>query len=137
DLITTYQINVDGRSVRRRFAGGLLGHWAIWTQQAVRLLGECHRSMRDPGMLPELLIRNGEVTDCNAVIFDPAHGFAGCIPAILEILRRQGLVQTNLCLDPAEVLSEGQARELDRICQSYPHLVDDRFVEAHRDEWLR
>ena len=32
-------------------------------------------------------------TDANAAIFDAAHGFAGCIPGIHEVLRRQGLMQ--------------------------------------------
>jgi hypothetical protein len=76
------------------------------------------------------------VTDMNAALFDAAHGFAGCIPGILEVLRRQGLVPTNRCLNPHEVLSPGQAGELTRVCRAYPELTDDAFVAAHRDRWL-
>lgn len=71
----------------------------------------------------------------NAALFDPAHGFSGCIPGILEVLRRQGLVPTNLCLDPSEVLSPGQAEELDRVCAAYPHLTDDAFIADHLASW--
>jgi hypothetical protein len=77
------------------------------------------------------------VTDMNAAVFDPAHGFSGCIPGILEVLRRQGLLPTNLCLNPHEILSPGQAEELDRVCVSYPSLIDDAFVAENRDRWLR
>jgi hypothetical protein len=41
------------------------------------------------------------------------------------------------CLDPDEKLSPGQAEEIDRVCGAYPHLIDDAFVAAHLDEWLR
>ena len=72
----------------------------------------------------------------NAAVFDSAHGFAGCIPGILEVLRRQGLVPTNHCLNPHEVLSPGQAAELDRVTAAYPDLTDDAFVATHLDQWL-
>jgi hypothetical protein len=72
----------------------------------------------------------------NAAVFDAANGFRGCIPGILEVLRRQGLVPSSCCLDPHETLSPGQAAELDRVTAAYPHLVDDRFVAEHRSRWL-
>jgi hypothetical protein len=40
------------------------------------------------------------------------------------------------CVDPAEDLSPGQADEIDRVYQAYPHLNDDAFVAAGRDAWL-
>ena len=73
----------------------------------------------------------------NAALFDAAHHFHGCIPGILESLRRQGLVPSIACLNPAETLSPGQAAELDRVCAAYPSLIDDAFVAEHRDAWLR
>ena len=76
------------------------------------------------------------VTDMNAAVFDAAHGFRGCIPGILEVLRRQGLAPSNRCLDPHETLSPGQAAELDRVTRWYPHLVDDKFVAENRSRWL-
>jgi len=52
------------------------------------------------------------------------------------VLRRQGLVPTINCLNPHDVLSPGQAEELDRVCKAYPELIDDAFVAEHLDEWL-
>ena len=80
----------------------------------------------------EMLRLANEVTDCNAVLFDAANEFRGCIPGVNEILKRQGLLRSPLCLDPGEVLSPGQSGEIDRICAAYPHLTDDAFVAAAR-----
>ncbi|HHK40952.1 MAG TPA: dihydrodipicolinate synthase family protein, partial [Planctomycetaceae bacterium] len=76
------------------------------------------------------------LTDANAAIFDAAHGFAGVIPGVHEVLRRQGLLEGIWCLDPDETLSPGQSEELDRVIAAYPFLRDDDFVAAHRDRWL-
>ena len=137
DLLTPYRFNVGGRTVERRIVGGLLGHWAVWTRQAVELLRECHRAIEGGGPTPaELLRRAAEVTDCNAAFFDAANGFAGCIAGLHEVLRRQGLFEGIWCLDPAEGLSPGQGEEIDRVYAAYPHLNDDAFVAAHRERWL-
>jgi hypothetical protein len=77
------------------------------------------------------------ITDANAAVFDAANGFAGCIPGIHEVLRRQGLLAGRWCLDPNEELSPGQAREIDRVCRAYPALADDDFVRERLDGWLR
>jgi dihydrodipicolinate synthase/N-acetylneuraminate lyase len=116
----------------RRIAGGLLGHWSVWTRKAVELFEELRH-----GPTPELLTRAAEITDANAAFFDAAHGYAGCIAGLHEVLRRQGLLQGTWCLDPHEGLSPGQAEEIDRVYAAYPHLNDDAFVAAHRDDWLR
>jgi hypothetical protein len=84
----------------------------------------------------ELLVRAEQVTDSNAAFFDPAHGFAGCIAGLHEVLRRQGLLAGRWCLDPDEDLSAGQMQDIDRVYASYPHLNDDAFVAQHLDEWL-
>ncbi len=76
------------------------------------------------------------MTDANGAIFDAANGFAGCIPGIHEVLRRQGLLAGTWCLDPRETLSPGQAHEIDRVCRAYPFLVDDEFVAERLDGWL-
>ena len=134
DLITPFRFD-SKQNQPARFVGGLLGHWAIWTSTATPLLERCRASVDDPALLADLLQLNVEVTDCNAAVFDPAHGFVGCIPGILEVLRRQGLVATSNCLDADEVLSEGQADEITRVCQAYPHLTDDEFVLENLDSW--
>jgi dihydrodipicolinate synthase/N-acetylneuraminate lyase len=130
DLITPYRFG----EVERRMVGGLLGQWAVWTRRAVELLAECHRPVES--VPADLLRRHVELTDANAAIFDAANRFAGCIPGVHEVLRRQGLLAGTWCLDPAEELSPGQAAEIDRVCRAYPQLTDDDFVREHRDEWL-
>jgi len=62
------------------------------------------------------------VTDCNAAFFDAANNFSGCIPGIHEVLRRQGLISSTLCLNPRLQLSPGQFEEIDRVCAAYPDL---------------
>jgi dihydrodipicolinate synthase/N-acetylneuraminate lyase len=136
DLVTPFRSAIDGRIVERRIVGGLLGHWAAWTRGAVSLLDECQAAART-GQIPAALLQRGiEVTDANAAFFDAAHGFAGCIAGINEVLRRQGLVRSARCLSGHDVLSPGQAAEIDRVSRAYAHLADDAFVRAHLDEWL-
>ncbi len=146
DLLTAYRINCNGRPVTLRIVGGLLGHWAVWTRRAVEQLEAIHRLLagqpepaQSPyaGMTISDWLRQGiEVTDANAAFFDAANAFAGCIAGLHEILRRQGLFEARWCIDPGEDLSPGQSQEIDRVCSAYPHLNDDAFVAAHRDEWL-
>jgi dihydrodipicolinate synthase/N-acetylneuraminate lyase len=131
DLLTGF--NFGGRSVR--FAGGLLGHWAVWTRSAAAHL-EITRKLASQAT-SELLTLAQQITDANAAFFDPAHQFRGCIAGIHEVLRRQGLLEGRWCLDPHQDLSPGQSEEIDRICRVYPHLNDDGFVREHLDEWLR
>ena len=138
DLLTPFRFDVSGKSVDRRFVGGLLGHWAVWTRKAVELHAECRRLSASGEPIPvEMMRRNIEVTDANAAFFDAANRFAGCIPGIHEVLRRQGLLEDVWCLDPHETLGPGQREEIDRVCRAYSHLADDEFVAQHRDEWLR
>jgi dihydrodipicolinate synthetase family protein len=119
---------------RLRFAGGLLGQWAVWTKTAVCHLERIKRNSHSE--LGGLVTLAQQLTDANAAIFDPANSFRGCIPGIHEILRRQGLLEGRWCLDPNEELSPGQSQEIDRVCKVYPHLQDDAFVQEHLDEWL-
>jgi hypothetical protein len=85
----------------------------------------------------QLLTLAQQITDSNAAFFDAANQFAGCIPGIHEVLRRQALLEGIWCLDPNENLSPGQSEEIDRVYRSYPHLNDDTFVSEHLDAWLR
>jgi len=137
DLLTPMRFHAGGRTVERRFVGGLLGHWAVWTARAVELLNRCHALAAAGAGAPEDMLRlAAEVTDANAAVFDAANAFGGCIAGVHEVLRRQGLLEGIWCLDPAETLGPGQAEEIDRVCRAYPHLTDDEFVAAGRDEWL-
>ncbi|MBS4071846.1 MAG: dihydrodipicolinate synthase family protein [Algoriphagus sp.] len=131
DLLTTYRFEVGGKVYEKEFVGGLLGHWAVWTQKAVELL-EVVKACKSKGTGADwarLLTKGITVTDVNAVMFDPAHHFHGCIPGMHEFLRRQGLLKGTWCLNPQEVMSPGQSEEIDRVYRDYPELHDDAFVK--------
>jgi dihydrodipicolinate synthase/N-acetylneuraminate lyase len=136
DLLTEYAVTAPAEEVRLRMVGGVLGHWACWTQAAVRLLVECKATRANNTVPTRLLTLSAQVTDCNAAFFDAANGFAGCIAGIHEVLRRQGLMTNTLCLDPHEQPSPGQSEEIDRVWHAYPQLNDDKFVQQHLDCWL-
>jgi hypothetical protein len=138
DLLTPFRFGTGKGRAERRIVGGLLGQWAVWTKKAVDLLEECHRLIARGGDIPvEMMRRSVEVTDVNSAVFDAANGFAGCIPGVHEILRRQGLLEGIWCLNPEETLSPGQSEEIDRIYRAYPHLNDDNFVRENLDQWMR
>lgn len=120
----------------RYIVGGLLGQWGVWTRRAVELLEEIKRARTRPRIPADWWRRNAELTDANAALFDPAHGFAGCIPGIHEVLRRQGIFETTACLNPHHRLSPGQKEEIDRVSRAYPWLVDDAFVAENLHRWL-
>jgi hypothetical protein len=135
DLITEFRVMAE-HPLRLRFAGGLLGHWAFWTKRAVELMAFIQRIREREEIPAELLTTAAQITESNGAIFDAEHQFAGCIPGIHEVLRKQGLLQGTECLNPDEKLSAGQAEEIDRVCREYPLLNDDAFVREHLDEWL-
>jgi hypothetical protein len=137
DLMTEFRFRLPSGTALLRFAGGLLGHWAVWTRRAVELLESIERAHAGAGQDPmELLCRSAEITDSNAALFDAANNFRGCIPGLHEVLRRQGFLEGRWCLDPREELSPGQLEEIDRVCQAYPHLSDTSFVAQHLARWL-
>lgn len=137
DLLTPFRFRVNGQAIQLRIVGGLLGHWACWTRRAVEQLERIHSLVdSDQPIGSEWLTLNAEVTDANAAFFDPAHGFAGCIAGIHEVLVRQGLMRGRWCLNPEEDLSPGQKEEIDRVGAAHPHLNDNAFVAEHLDEWL-
>jgi hypothetical protein len=134
DLLTPFPVRSRGRASERHIVGGLLGQFAVWTRIAVRQL-ERARAARAGPLDVAWLRENAALTDANGAIFDAAHDFAGCIPGIHEVLRRQGLLRGTWCLDPSETLSAGQLQEIDRVCREYPELTDDDFVREHLDRW--
>lgn len=137
DLLTIHRFKVKGDSITIRIVGGLLGQWAVWTKRAVELLKETHRVL-ESGLVPSKLLSVGaELTDANAAIFDASNCYAGCIPGINEVLRRQGLLKGRWCLNPGVDLSPGQLEEIERVYISYVDLNDDEFVAKHLNEWLK
>jgi hypothetical protein len=136
DLLTTWELMIDGHVVRQQIVGGLLGHWAYWTPRAVEHLERC-REARQSRMVPaDLLTLAAQVTESNEAVFDPGNSFRGCISGILYCLARVGLVEAVRTLGEHERLSTGQSDRIDRVIASYPHLVDDEFVRANLERWL-
>jgi Dihydrodipicolinate synthetase family len=135
DLLTEFRIKVNDRIIRKRIAGGLLGHWAVWTRSAVKLLESIQKSGYK-GNIQQHLTLASKITDCNAAFFDSANNFAGCITGLHEVLRRQGMLEGIWTLDKNEVLSPGQAEEIDRVYEAYPELNDDSFVSENINRWL-
>jgi dihydrodipicolinate synthase/N-acetylneuraminate lyase len=134
DLITPYEFNINGKKIEKRFTGGLLGHWAVWTSKAVELLKEIKKGNLN---YETLLRKNIAITDMNAVIFDAKNSFHGCIPGIHEVLRRQGLLEGTWCLNPDEKMSADQSEEIDRLYNDYPELTDDDFVKRFLEKELK
>ena len=66
------------------------------------------------------------------------------LPIILSAVYRNSrsssssgsLLEGTWCLDPDEVLSVGQDSEINRICEAYPYMRDDKFIAENLDRWL-
>lgn len=137
DFITPYRFSSATSEKTVRIRGGLLGQWGCWTKRAVELHERLLRIIdNNESITPDLLTLSAQITDANAAIFDPAHHYAGSIPGVNEILRRQGLLEGAWTLKRDEVLSPGQLGEIDRVCAAYPHLTDDEFVKENLNRWL-
>jgi hypothetical protein len=136
DLTLPFDLRDNGVTTRTYFRGGLLGHWSVWTQSAIKQFERC-RAARGKDTVPaDLLALDARVTDCNSAFFDVANHFHGCIAGCHEVLRRQGLLEGIWCLDPNEGLSPGQLQEIDRVCNEHADLSDDGFVTANLERWL-
>ncbi len=136
DLLTPYRVTRNGDKVTLRIVGGLLGQWSVWTKAAVELLERAHKAAHE-GIVPaDLLTLDAQLTDANGALFDVHNGFSGCIAGCHEVLRRQGLLENIVLLDPNEGLGPGQTAELDRVIHAYPDLNDNAFVAANLERWL-
>ncbi len=138
DLMTPWRIHTSNGPVQLQIVGGLLGHWAVWTQKAVRLLEKIKKWREgDAKLTEELLTLAPRVTDCNSAFFDVKNDFRGCIIGLHYVLQRQGLLEAVWTLHKTLALDKGQKREIDRVYLMHPDLNDDGFVEENRDQWLR
>ena len=136
DLVLPFDLRDRGVTTRTYFRGGLLGHWSVWTANAIRQFEMCRAARNKASVPADLLALDARVTDCNSAFFDVVHDFHGCIAGCHEVLRRQGLLDGLWCLDPAEGLSPGQIEQIDRVCNEHADLSDDDFVAANLEKWL-
>ena len=130
DLLTAYEFEQNGEKVRKEIVGGLLGHWAVWTHEAVKMFERIKLERQEQQIDKQWFSVAQQVTDANSAFFDSLHQFKGSIAGINEVLARQGLLAGNWCLTDHEVLSQGQAEEIDRVYTTYPELHDDEFVRS-------
>jgi len=137
DLLTAYEFEVDGQKIQKEIVGGLLGHWAAWTQSAVNLFKEIKIARQTGEGYPELLTEGIKVTDMNDAFFDSKNQFKGSIAGINEVLSRSGLLQGNVCLMDHEKLSPGQSEEIDRVERLYPEYCDYDFIRENLDTWRK
>lgn len=135
DLLTKYRFHHNGVTVEKSFEGGLLGHWSVWTQKVVELFERLRLERSRETVSAEMLSLAAAITDVNSAFFDTAHNFKGCIAGLHEVLRRQGLMENILCLDPNETLSLGQMEEIERVYRAYPSLNDDAFIATNLEDW--
>jgi len=138
DLIQPFVVrSEDGKQERRaRIRGGLLGHWSVWVEKSAKMLRRIQAVPDGADMPEDLLALDSMVTDCNLAIYDALNDLKGCIPGCLEVLRRQGLAENTLCLNPDETLSPGQLEQIDRVYRMYPEMNDDIFVKINLERWL-
>jgi len=136
DMLTKYEININGEIIEKRFVGGLLGHWAVWTKSVVDLFEKIQQYKDGRDIPSELLTLAAKITDANAAFFDAANNYAGCIAGIHEVLRRQGIFEGIWCINPNETLSPGQSEEINRVYADYPELNDDDFVRKNLKKWI-
>ena len=136
DLLTEYAVPTAKGQVRLQMAGGLLGHWGCWTQKAVGILDQIKQVRLQEAIPRSVLTLAAQVTDCNTAFFDAANRYAGAVPGVNEVLRRQGLLENNFVLNPDERMSPGQSAEIDRVYRAYPELNDDEFVRENLPNWL-
>lgn len=129
DLFTEFEEEVDGVLRKKRIVGGLLGHWAVWTSTAVELFNQIKKERKDRHIDQKWMTIAQQVTHANAAFFDSRNQFKGSIAGINEVLRRQGLIRSNVCLSDKEVLSDGQLEFINEVYSLYPHLHDDEFVK--------
>lgn len=135
DLLSEYNLPTAQGIFSKRIVGGLLGHWAVWTRTAVKLLEKIQKGGLKGNIQQQLDLAN-RITDSNAAFFDAANNFKGCIVGLHEVLRRQGLLEGLWTLNPDEKLLPGQKKEIDRVYEAYPDLNDDEFVAENLEKWL-
>lgn len=138
DLLGEFHVELPDGPRTLRFVGGLLGQWAVGTRAAVSMLGQARRAAAgDRDAYYELGRLASDMVDVNQAVFDAGNDFRGVIAGVHEMLRQQGLLEGIWCLDPAESLSPGQAREIERVRAAYPELNDDEFIAENVEKWLR
>jgi hypothetical protein len=131
DLVSRFPLTGHKDEPRLEIVGGVLRTWGFWTRRWLDHFNEAKRlsAQRLPvsRSYVEIAMQASDIS--SAVLGDSSSG-------VLEILRRQDLVEQTLMLDPKERLTAKQTAEIDRIYRDYTHLYDDPFVDLHAEDWF-
>jgi len=132
-----FTVRTNGASTTVRIKGGLLGHWSVWVKSAVELLDRVHAAIESGPIPPESArarfsrdrLQRGDLRRRQRL---PRRDLA----VVTKILRRQGLPRRLVVPRSERQLGPGQMQEIDRVCATYPELIDDAFVRQNIARWL-
>ncbi len=111
DLLTEYVIKTKAGVVNKRIVGGLLGHWAVWTQKAVEILERIQGAKKED--YPELLTLGGLIA---------AGGLGGPIQTGIHLYDKNIIMVTGLWIGILAVL-------LDSMGNIFEILLRKRYGE--------
>jgi hypothetical protein len=131
DLVSRFPFTGHKEEPRLQIVGGVLRMWGFWTRRWLDHFNEAKRLIDKqlPVSRPYIEIAMQASDISSSVLGDSPTG-------VLEILRRQDLVEQVLMLDPDARLTARQTAEIDRIYRDYTHLYDDPFVDLHAEDWF-
>lgn len=131
DLVSRFPLTGHKEEPRLEIVGGVLRTWGFWTRRWLDHFNEAKRLIEKHLPISRQYIELGmQAADISSAVL-------GDSPAgVLEILRRQDLVEQVLMLDPDVRLTTKQTVEIDRVYRDYKHLYDDPFVELHAEDWF-
>lgn len=131
DLVSRFALTGHKEEPRLEIVGGVLRTWSFWTRRWLDHFNEAKRLIdkRLPISRQYIEVAMQAADISSAVLGDSPSG-------VLEILRRQDLVEQTLTLDSEERLTAKQSAEIDRIYRDYTHLYDDPFVDLHAEDWF-
>lgn len=128
DLAGVFPFSVGGETVRMRYAGGLLGHFATDTHAAVTWAGAVLQA-RDGGTwrlpIPERELAH-IVNMCNAALFDAKNDFANSVWGVKHRLTSLGLLPGPWCFH--ENGRKDLPAEIARAYRSHPVVSDEAYL---------
>ncbi len=133
DLLGHYRFKVDKKSIKVKYHGGLLGHFATDTHAAVQWVSRIFEK-RESGEwffpLSEWDLAHA-VNRCNMALFDALGNFENSVWGVKYRLYSLGLLPGPYCRD--EKGRSGQAEEIDMIYNEYPEITDNDFIKETID----
>lgn len=131
DLVSRFPLTGHKEEPRLEIVGGVLRIWSFWTRRWLDHFNEAKRLMdRRLPISRQYIELAMQASDISSTVLGDSYS------GVLEILRRQDLVEQVLMLDVDERLTARQTAEIDRIYRDYTHLHDDPFIDLHAEDWF-